>query len=185
MRFITGLIVTGLILTGLTAALSLSASAAAQSPDFADGPLISGHGAHAPVEQTMSLPDSAEFRIAFDTSTPAEDGQANRSLNSLARFLNMHAAAGVDAESMQLALVVHGRAVQDFRASTAGDPHSSATLDLLSALQPYSVRVILCGQSAAYYQVETGDLAPGVEMALSAMTAHALLQQDGYTLNPF
>jgi len=26
---------------------------------------------------------------------------------------------------------------------------------------------------------------PGVTMALSAMTAHALLQQDGYTLNPF
>jgi len=29
------------------------------------------------------------------------------------------------------------------------------------------------------------DLLPNVEMALSAMTAHALLQQDGYTLNPF
>jgi len=28
-------------------------------------------------------------------------------------------------------------------------------------------------------------LAPGVEMTLSAMTAHALLQQDGYTMNPF
>jgi hypothetical protein len=26
---------------------------------------------------------------------------------------------------------------------------------------------------------------PGVEMALSAMTAHALLLQQGYTLNPF
>jgi len=28
-------------------------------------------------------------------------------------------------------------------------------------------------------------LLPGVEMALSAMTAHAILQQEGYTLNPF
>jgi hypothetical protein len=33
--------------------------------------------------------------------------------------------------------------------------------------------------------VKTEDLLPGVEMALSAMTAHALLQQQGYTFNPF
>ena len=29
------------------------------------------------------------------------------------------------------------------------------------------------------------DLIPGVEMSLSAMTAHALLQQNGFTVNPF
>ena len=29
------------------------------------------------------------------------------------------------------------------------------------------------------------DMLPGVEMALSAMTAHAVLQQAGYRLNPF
>ena len=47
------------------------------------------------------------------------------------------------------------------------------------------VRVIVCGQSAAYYDVENDALLPGVEMALSAMTAHAVLQQQGYALNPF
>ncbi|HBH44411.1 MAG TPA: hypothetical protein DDY28_08390, partial [Hyphomonas atlantica] len=43
----------------------------------------------------------------------------------------------------------------------------------------------LCGQTAAYRDVTKADLLPGVEMSLSAMTAHAQLQQDGYTLNPF
>ena len=33
--------------------------------------------------------------------------------------------------------------------------------------------------------VTNDDLLPGVELALSAMTMHALLQQKGYTLNPF
>ena len=47
------------------------------------------------------------------------------------------------------------------------------------------VSTIVCGQSAACYGVKTDDLLPGVEMAVSAMTAHALLQQQGYTLNPF
>jgi intracellular sulfur oxidation DsrE/DsrF family protein len=47
------------------------------------------------------------------------------------------------------------------------------------------VKIIVCGQTAAYYGVKTDELLPGVQMALSAMTAHALLQQQGYTLNPF
>ena len=47
------------------------------------------------------------------------------------------------------------------------------------------VRFIVCGQSAAGQGVAKSELLPGVEMALSAMTAHALLQQQGYTVNPF
>ena len=45
--------------------------------------------------------------------------------------------------------------------------------------------VYLCGQSAAAYGIDKGDLIPGVEMALSAMTAHAVLSAEGYSLNPF
>jgi hypothetical protein len=40
-------------------------------------------------------------------------------------------------------------------------------------------------ESAAAYGIKPEDLIPGVEMALSAMTAHALLQQNGFTVNPF
>ena len=47
------------------------------------------------------------------------------------------------------------------------------------------MRFILCGQSAAAYGITPENLIPGVEMALSAMTAFALLQQNGYTVNPF
>ena len=48
-----------------------------------------------------------------------------------------------------------------------------------------NVRVILCGQSAVAYNVEASQVVAGVEVELSAMTAHALLQQNGYTVNPF
>jgi len=33
--------------------------------------------------------------------------------------------------------------------------------------------------------IREADLLPGITMAPSAITAHALLQQQGYTLNPF
>jgi intracellular sulfur oxidation DsrE/DsrF family protein len=55
----------------------------------------------------------------------------------------------------------------------------------VAALLGAGARIIVCGQTAAYYDVATEDLLPGVEMALSAMTVHALLQQQGFTLNPF
>ena len=43
----------------------------------------------------------------------------------------------------------------------------------------------ICGQSASVYGVKAEHLIEGVELELSAMTAHALLQQRGYTVNPF
>ena len=56
---------------------------------------------------------------------------------------------------------------------------------MVEQLLDYGVRFIVCGQSAAAQGIAQDDMIPGVEMALSAMTAHALLQQRGYTVNPF
>ena len=47
------------------------------------------------------------------------------------------------------------------------------------------MKVILCGQSAAAQNIDDSELMKGVELELSAMTAHAQLQQQGYTVNPF
>ena len=91
----------------------------------------------------------------------------------------MHARAGIDTNRIELAVVVHGKAVHNVATGIAGNS------GLVAALIDHGVSIIVCGQSAAYYGVATDDLLPGVEMALSAMTAHALLQQQGYTLNPF
>ena len=57
----------------------------------------------------------------------------------------------------------------------------------MSAIAPSAMRrsgVDRC-QSAAWANVEKADLLPGVKMALSAMDAHAILQHQGYSLNPF
>jgi len=61
----------------------------------------------------------------------------------------------------------------------------NANAALIKELTENGVEIYLCGQSAAYYGVEKEDLLPNVKMALSAMTAHAILQQKGYTVNPF
>jgi intracellular sulfur oxidation DsrE/DsrF family protein len=56
---------------------------------------------------------------------------------------------------------------------------------LVEALLDKDVRFVLCGQSVAAHGIDPESLIPGVELSLSAMTAHAVLQQRGYTVNPF
>jgi intracellular sulfur oxidation DsrE/DsrF family protein len=176
--------------TVFTAVLALASTAAlAQDGPFHPGPVIPDFGAVASVEQEMQIPADAEFRIAFDVNTAAEPGEINRTFASAARFLNMHVEAGVPEDRIHLAIIVHGRAVHDVSSAefyaTHNDGAESANAAAVAELQRHGVRFYVCGQSAAYYRVSNADLLPGVEMALSAMTAHALLQQQGYTLNPF
>jgi intracellular sulfur oxidation DsrE/DsrF family protein len=160
---------------------------AADLPGFGDGPLIKGYGKHASVSST-SVDSSDAFSVAFDVAKGAEPGQINRQFDSLARFLNMHAAAGVPKENLKLALVVHGRAgidLLDEVTYTRVQEQSNANILLLKELMRNNVQVILCGQTAKAYSIEHDQLIEGVRVELSAMTAHALLQQQGYTVNPF
>lgn len=170
----------------LFSALLFSAPALAGQDSFATGPVIDGYGAVAPVDAEMEIPEGVEFRIAFDVSVQAENGEVNRQLVTAARFLNMHVAAGVPAERIHLAIVVHGGAVLDVSQTPLhAENETAANADLVAALVSNGVEIYVCGQSAVYHNVTNDDLMPGVTMALSAMTVHALLQQGGYTLNPF
>jgi len=173
----------------LAITLMLSAgSLLAGSEAFNPGPQIKNFGEIAPVESTLAIPKNTKFKVAFDVGTAGDEGKVNRKFASLARFINMHVANGVKAEDIELALVVHGKASFDLLNEAAAAKKQlgeNKNIPLLKALLNNQVKVYLCGQSAAYYDVKNGDLFEGVDMALSAMTAHALLQQQGYSLNPF
>ncbi|WP_425409978.1 DsrE family protein [Hyphococcus sp.] len=166
----------------------LAAPAHAQGEKFRTGPVFEDFGPVADVDADFSIPDKTKMRISFDVSKAADAGELNRTLVSAARFINMHARASVPIEDINVAVVVHGKAVYDVSnaaryADAIGGENANAAL--IASLTGEGVRIIVCGQSAAYYDVTNDDLAPGVEMALSAMTAHVLLQQDGYAINPF
>jgi intracellular sulfur oxidation DsrE/DsrF family protein len=177
----------------MTFALALLAAplAAQDMSAFKPGPVLSEFGAHAPVPGVAQLPADTEFAIAFDVSTPAGESGPNRGFDSAARFLNMHVAGGVPQDNIRLVVVVHGKAALELltNAAHAANPLSrqgdNPSAKLVEALLAQDVRFILCGQSAAVYGIKPEDLIPGVEMSLSAMTAHALLQKNGFTVNPF
>lgn len=157
--------------------------------DFTKGKVLPEFGQVAMVEADMLIPKGTTFTVLFDAAEGTSPGSINRTLNTAARFLNMHGEAGVPEENIKLAIVFHGKASFDLTNddfySEKFDAVENTNANLIQALKEKGVRLILCGQSAAYHDISKQDLVPGVEMALSAMTAHALLQQDGFTLNPF
>ncbi|RDS76362.1 DsrE family protein [Alteriqipengyuania lutimaris] len=174
----------------LIAAAALAIAAPAVAQDVSYGPVFTEFGPVADVpDADFAIPEDASFHIAFDVSRAAEEGKLNRGFESAARLINMHARAGVEPMDNRAAVVVHGAAVLDLLNDAAwvardrgeANPSVAAVREMIDQ----GVRFIVCGQSAAGQGVAKSELIPGVEMALSAMTAHALLQQQGYTVNPF
>ncbi|GIU14550.1 hypothetical protein TUM4261_30210 [Shewanella sp. c952] len=160
----------------------------AGSDAFKSGAVLPQYGKIADIETSLVIPKEMKFKVVFDMSKAAEPGKVNRSLDTLARFINMHVSNGVALDDIELMMVVHGSAVKDFTQeklyqSTQGQPNANA--ELISQLSKLGVRFNLCGQSAAYYDVSLNQLLPDVDMALSAMTAHAIAAKEGYSLNPF
>ena len=176
-----------LILTAAVSSFALSAQAG--ESNFHPGPVFADFGKIATIQTDMPFSKRAKFRVLFDSSKPADVGTVNRNLNTVARFINMHAEAGVAEKNIKTAIVFHGKGSFDLTKNsyynTKYDGAENENIAIIKALTEQGVRIILCGQTAAYYDITKTDLLPGVEMALSAMTAHALLQQQGYTPNPF
>jgi intracellular sulfur oxidation DsrE/DsrF family protein len=153
------------------------------------GPVIEGSG---PV-YTVTDPDFATptgmMRAVWEVALATDDpGQRNPRIESLARFLNMHAQAGVPRENLKLAMVVHGTAGKDlldhagYRARHGVDnPNHQMIQDLIG----FGVDVVLCGQTQMARGLPRDQLAPGVQVALSAMTALVDFQERGYRLIPF
>ena len=85
-----------MIRAALLTALLLSAPVLAQSREgFGPGPVLPDVGPIAPVDSDLALPKGAKFKIAFDVAAKATPGGISRQIETAARTLNMHVAAGV------------------------------------------------------------------------------------------
>jgi len=150
----------------------------------ASGPAIEGFGGVFRVENPDFATPMGEYKLVFEVAEGADSpDRLNSHIESLARFLNMHVQAGVPRENLKLALVMHGTAAKDaldqegYRAKYGMD---NPNYDLIQALHAFGVQVLLCGQSQMSRGLPRDRLAPGVKVALSAMTALAALQNQGY-----
>ena len=179
----------GLLLLGLALAFPpvVPAQEAAPLSRPESGPVVEGFGAvYGVPDPDFETPWDVEYRVVFDVSVGADEPHLlNARINSLARFLNMHAQAGVDPDAMRLALVLHGSAGKDALGDAGYRDRygiDNPNLPLLEQLAGAGVEIILCGQTAMHRGLAREELAGPVQLALSAMTALVTLQARGYSL---
>jgi len=98
--------------------MGINASLFAQTNDRQTGPIIQDFGPVFSVENPDFITDTTKvYKVIFDIhGTPEDPTKVNPMLNTLARFLNMHAQAGVPLKNLHVAGVFHNKATHDILA---------------------------------------------------------------------
>ena len=141
------------------------------------------------VQSDVAIPRDTVLKVVYDTYRGAESGKVNGTFLSAARFINMHVDAGHPKENIKVAIVVHGTTSIDVTQDAFyGEHHGgakNANAEVIAALVAEGVDFYICGQSAAFRGVTRDNILPGVKFSHSAMTAHAMLQKEGYAIIPW
>lgn len=167
--------------------LAVVASAGAQSQT---GPVIQKGGGHFPVPNaTFTVPAGATYKVAWDIAVgSAKPGDANSAYDVPARFVNQAAVMGMARNATELAVVIHGSAGEEmlnndeYRARKGVD---NPNIALLEEMSKAGVKIIICGQTVGSRKMPRDKMLPFVLVAPSATWAHAVLQQQGFKVNPF
>jgi len=166
-------------------------SITSNSQELESGNVIPEYGKTFHIETPEFETDTTSvLKVVFDVDRNFKPSEPNALIETAARFLNMHEKAGVAHQNMKVALVLHGKAVNDvlkdeFYTEINSEEPQNPNLPLIEALSKQGVEIILCGQSAAYHKVSKKKASDHVKFALSAMTALVQLQNDGYQLIKF
>jgi intracellular sulfur oxidation DsrE/DsrF family protein len=138
---------------------------------------------------TLMLDKEKVHRVIFDISTTARQrGNINPQLETIARFINLHAAKGVPIENLEVVAVIHGSATKDglknsFYKKAVGEENPN--LKILKALKDFGVDFYLCAQSIKGYGFEEEQYSKYIDISPSAMTALIYFQERGYILIDF
>jgi intracellular sulfur oxidation DsrE/DsrF family protein len=179
--------------TGLVAALL--AADPTGSPQYKH-PLIKDHGG------IVILPEAAHqaeknAKVILDITSDAMAGKVIKGFDRAALISNTYAQAGVGPkDGMQMAIILHGPATKAALRDEAYQRHASSyaqhlgvdgnpNLALIRQLSEAGVEIYVCGQALAHHGFATEEVAPAVQVAVSAATVNINTQMNGYAYLPF
>lgn len=148
-------------------------------------PAIAGYGAITPMQGSANRPAPGDnMRVLFEISGGAADpSHINRSLDRVARYLNLLASAGNTPAPGEVKVIIHGPATPLVMTDAAYRERfgaSNPNTGLIAALQRAGVDVHVCGQALAGQEISPAAVNPAIIVDLSAMTTLVLLQQQGW-----
>jgi intracellular sulfur oxidation DsrE/DsrF family protein len=107
---------------------------------------------------------------------------------SAARLLNLHAISGVISKNMEVALAIHGSATTSLVNNDAYNKRygmDNPNVQIIKELKEVGVRLIVCGQSMKFREVNATELLPEIEIGTSTLTTITTFQLKGYALVKF
>lgn len=154
------------------------------------GPIITDFGkVHQINNADFKVDKTKEYKAVFDImNTPDDKKELNKSIETAARFLNMHAQSGIPAKNLKVALIVHNKASKDLITNEAYQKRygtDNPNQELIKSLIDAGGEIIFCGQSSMSRGFPKEDLIEGVQLSLSAMTALIHFQDANYSLIKF
>ena len=167
-----------------TAALAVCVPVSAQDVRH---PALADYGAITPIAEVANrTAANDDMRALFEITGEARGPKGvNRSLDRVARYLNLLASSGVSAKPGDIKVIIHGQATplilrdeayqKRFKAANPNTP-------LIAALTRAGVEIHVCGQAIAGQEIARQDIDPAVTVDLSAMTTLVLLQRQGWPL---
>jgi hypothetical protein len=143
-----------------------------------------------PVNNVTEKIDTAmKYKLLFHMTIWPKDSAARRKLNEglaeIGRIINLHVAAGVPKENLELAIIIHGGALNTYLTNEAFRKKfktDNPNLDILKQFTGLHTRLIACGQAEIFFRIPPEDMIPDVKTAFSAKVALSTYQLKGYVL---
>ena len=162
----------------------------AQKSETKAGPIIKNFGkVHKIKNPELNLQKDKEYKVIFDIYTDTDKkGAVNPLINTVARYLNMHAQNGIPAKNMKVAFVMHGAAAKNALSNEAYQKKyqsDNPNEKLIAALKDANVDIYVCGQSFKSRGLPIDGLSKNVKLSLSALTALVEYQENGYKIINF
>ena len=153
-------------------------------------PVIKHFGGIYAVPNATVKPDPRQdYNIVIDVYGGAEDkSEIDRSLNNVARMLNLHAIGGVPVEKMSVVLALHGQSTYSTLDHVTYQEQfgmDNPNAELMIALKEAGVVITVCGQSLVGRGFNADQLHDEVEVATSMLTTVTHYQNLGYMLLKF
>ncbi len=153
-------------------------------------PVIKNYGGIYEIPEAIVKPDpEQDYKIVIDVYGGSKDKKdLDRSLNNVARLLNLHAVAGVSKGKMKVVLALHGQSTyttlnnKSYKKQFGIDNPNTR---LLNELKESGVRITVCGQSLKGRGLSVKQLHDDVELATSMLTTVTHYQMKGYSLLKF
>ena len=144
-----------------------------------------------PVSDPTELPDpNREYKLLFELTANNPDSLAkdiNKSLDEVARVLNLHYASGIPAKKIIPVIVIHGPGLEALETNERYKKKHSVdnpNIKLIDDLKNIGTKFIACGQAMAFHELTKDDLLPEIKISLTAQTVLSNYQLQGYVLYP-